>query len=46
MSTQTNERAFETQVEETLLGENGWRSGTPARTADGFRHGNTSSAQC
>ena len=28
MSKQTNEHAFETQVEETLLGVSGWQSGT------------------
>ena len=30
MSKQTNEHAFETQVEETLLGVSGWQSGTNA----------------
>lgn len=30
MSTQTNERAFETQVEETLLGVAGWQPGSIA----------------
>ena len=30
MSKQTNERSFESLVEETLLGANGWRSGTNA----------------
>ena len=30
MSSQTNERAFETHVEETLLGTSGWQSGTNA----------------
>ena len=30
MSPQTNERAFETQVEETLLGPGDWQSGTNA----------------
>ena len=30
MSTQTNERAFETQVEETLLGAAGWQRGSIA----------------
>ena len=30
MSTQTNERAFETQVEETLLGAAGWQRGSLA----------------
>ena len=30
MSQQTNERAFETRVEETLLDPGGWRSGTNA----------------
>ena len=31
MSSQTNERAFETHVEETLLGTSGWQSGTNAK---------------
>ena len=30
MSKQTNERSFESLVEETLLGADGWRSGTNA----------------
>src|SRR3954467_7001194 len=30
MSQQTNERAFETRVEETLLGPGGWQLGTNA----------------
>ena len=30
MSTKTNERAFETYVEEILLTKSGWKSGTNA----------------